>query len=41
VSTTSPLLPDDPAVLQHLLREAQAEITRLHRLIAVLLQHDG
>ena len=39
VSTTVPSLPDDPAMLQHLLREAQAEITRLHRLIAALLRN--
>jgi hypothetical protein len=32
-------LPDDPAMLQHLLREAQAEITRLHMLIGVLLRN--
>jgi hypothetical protein len=32
-------LPDDPAMLQHLLREAQAEITRLHMLIAALLRN--
>jgi transposase len=39
VSTTVPSLPDDPAMLQHLLREAQAEITRLHMLIAALLRN--
>jgi len=39
VSTDQPPLPDDPALLQHLLREAQAEITRLHMLIAVLLRN--
>jgi transposase len=39
VSTTLPPLPDDPALLQHLLREAQAEIARLHMLIAVLLRN--
>jgi transposase len=32
-------LPDDPALLQHLLLEAQAEITRLQMLIAVLLRN--
>jgi hypothetical protein len=32
-------LPEDPALLQHLLLEAQAEITRLHMLIAVLLRN--
>jgi hypothetical protein len=32
-------LPDDPALLQHLLREAQAEIERLHMLLAVLLRN--
>jgi hypothetical protein len=36
VSTTLPPLPEDPALLQHMLREAQAEITRLQMLIAVL-----
>jgi hypothetical protein len=30
--------PEDPALLQHMLREAQAEITRLQMLIAVLLR---
>jgi hypothetical protein len=39
VSTTLPPLPDDPAMLQHLLRKAQAEITRLQMLIAVLLRN--
>jgi transposase len=39
VSTDQPPLPDDPATLQHLLLEAQAEITRLHMLIAVLLRN--
>jgi transposase len=39
VSTPLPPLPDDPTLLQHLLREAQAEITRLHMLIAVLLRN--
>jgi hypothetical protein len=39
VSTDQPPLPDDPALLQHLLREAQAEITRLQMLIAVLLRN--
>jgi transposase len=39
VSTTLPPLPDDPALLQHLLCEAQAEIARLHMLIAVLLRN--
>src|SRR5665213_3552756 len=39
VSTTMPPLPDDPALLQHLLLEAQAEITRLRMLIAVLLRN--
>jgi len=34
VSTDQPPLPEDPALLQHLLREAQAEITRLQMLIA-------
>jgi hypothetical protein len=33
VSTDQPPLPDDPALLQHLLREAQAEITRLQMLL--------
>jgi transposase len=32
-------LPEDPALLQHMLREAQAEITRLQMLIAVLLRN--
>ena len=39
MSTDPPPLPDDPALLQHLLREAQAEITRLQMLIAVLLRN--
>lgn len=39
MSTDQPPLPDDPATLQHLLLEAQAEITRLHMLIAVLLRN--
>jgi hypothetical protein len=39
VSTTLPPLPDDPALLQHILREAQAEITRLQMLIAMLLRN--
>ena len=39
VSTDLPPLPEDPALLQHLLREAQAEITRLQMLIAVLLRN--
>jgi transposase len=39
VSTTLPPLPEDPALLQHMLREAQAEITRLQMLIAVLLRN--
>jgi transposase len=39
VSTTVSILPDDPALLQHLLREAQAEIERLHMLLAVLLRN--
>jgi transposase len=39
VSTGQPPLPDDPATLQHLLLEAQAEITRLQMLIAVLLRN--
>jgi transposase len=39
VSTDQPLLPDDPATLQHLLLEAQTEITRLQMLIAVLLRN--
>ena len=39
MSTTLPPLPEDPALLQHLLREAQAEITRLQMLIAVLLRN--
>jgi transposase len=39
VSTTLPSLPEDPALLQHMLREAQAEITRLQMLIAVLLRN--
>ena len=36
VSTAQPSLPDDPALLQHMLREAQAENARLQILIAVL-----
>jgi hypothetical protein len=32
-------MPEDPALLQHMLREAQAEITRLQMLIAVLLRN--
>ena len=39
VSTTLPPLPEDPALLQHMLREAQAEIMRLQMLIAVLLRN--
>jgi transposase IS66-like protein/transposase IS166 family protein len=39
VSTDQPPLPDDPALLQHLLREAQAENARLQMLIAVLLRN--
>jgi transposase len=39
VSTDQPPLPEDPALLQHLLLEARAEITRLHMLIAVLLRN--
>ena len=39
MSTDQPPLPDDLAVLQHLLLEAQAEITRLQMLIAVLLRN--
>jgi transposase len=39
VSSTLPPLPEDPALLQHLLREAQAEIIRLQMLIAVLLRN--
>lgn len=39
MSTDPPALPDDPALLQHLLLEAQAEITRLQMLIAVLLRN--
>ncbi len=39
VSTDPPPLPDDPALLQHLLREAQAEIVRLQMLVAVLLRN--
>jgi hypothetical protein len=31
-------LPEDPTLLQHLLREAQAEVTRLQMLIAILLR---
>jgi transposase len=38
--STDPLpLPDDPSLLQHLLREAQAEIMRLQMVIAVLLRN--
>jgi len=39
MSTGQPSLPDDPATLQRLLREAQAEIGRLQMLIAVLLRN--
>ena len=39
MSTDPPPLPDDPALLQHLLREAQAEIVRLQMLVAVLLRN--
>ena len=39
MSTTLPALPDDPTLLQHLLLEAQAEITRLQMLLAVLLRN--
>jgi transposase len=39
VSPDQPSLPEDPALLQHLLREAQAEITRLQMLITVLLRN--
>ena len=39
MSTDQPPLPEDPTLLQHLLREAQAEITRLQMLIAVLLRN--
>nr|WP_294513793.1 IS66 family transposase [uncultured Rhodopila sp.] len=39
MSTDQPSLPDDPALLQHLLLEAQAEIARLQVLIAVLLRN--
>jgi transposase len=39
VSTDQPPLPEDPATLQRLLREAQAEIGRLQMLIAVLLRN--
>ena len=39
MSATLPPLPDDPALLQHLLREAQAEIARLQMLLAVLLRN--
>jgi len=39
VSTDQPPLPEDPATLQHLLLEAQAEIARLQMLIAVLLRN--
>jgi transposase len=39
MSTTLPPLPEDPALLQHMLREAQAEIMRLQMLIAVLLRN--
>ena len=38
-STSCPALPDDPAMLQQSLREAQAEIKRLQMLIAVLLRN--
>jgi hypothetical protein len=36
VATDQPTLPEDPALLQHLLHEAQVEIKRLQMLIAVL-----
>ena len=39
VSIAPTPLPEDPATLQHLLLEAQAEITRLQMLIAGLLRH--
>ena len=39
MSAALPPLPDDPALLQHLLREAQAEIARLQMLLAVLLRN--
>jgi transposase len=39
VSTEQPALPEDPATLQGLLREAREEIARLHMLIAVLLRN--
>jgi ribosomal protein L34E len=39
VSIDPTTLPEDPATLQHLLLEAQAEITRLQMLIAGLLRH--
>jgi predicted RNase H-like nuclease (RuvC/YqgF family) len=39
VATDQPLLPEDPATLQRLLLEAQAEITRLQMLIAGLLRY--
>ncbi len=39
VSITPTPLPEDPATLQRLLLEAQAEITRLQMLIAGLLRH--
>ena len=39
MSTDLPPVPDDPAMLQPLLRVVQAEITRLHMLIAVLLRN--
>ena len=39
VSIAPPKLPEDPATLQHLLLEAQAEITRLQMLIAGLLRY--
>jgi transposase len=39
VSTDQSPLPEDPATLQHLLLEAQAEIARLQMLIAVLLRN--
>ncbi len=39
MSTDQSPLPEDPATLQHLLLEAQAEIARLQMLIAVLLRN--
>lgn len=39
VSTPPTPLPEDPATLQHMLLEAQAEITRLQMLIAGLLRY--